>query len=131
MKKKLLFSICITLIGSMIQSCESFVDIGAPKNASVTATVFADDVGALAAVRGIYNEMVNVGFASGQSTSVTVQAGLSSDEFVNYNSQFNEFANNTIATASSQNSLLWSSGYSIIYYCNAAIEGLSKSTGVS
>jgi len=98
----------------------------------VSSSVYADDVAALAAMRGVYHEMQKAGFASGQSSSVTVLTGTSSDEFRSFNITLNEFFNNSILSSNQiLNSALWSSGYKIIYYCNSVLDGVATSSSVS
>lgn len=129
--RNILLNACLFLISIPILSCESFVEIGPPKTASVSTSVYSDDVSALAAIRGIYHEMMLAGFASGQAASITFFGGASSDELVSLTPSLDEFYNNSILPGSNNNSSLWTSAYKTIYYCNSAIEGLQKSGSVS
>lgn len=113
------------------QSCSQFVETAAPKTESATSTVYADDLGATAVIRGIYHEMLSAGYASGQVQSITTMAAMSADEFISYNTLYNEFANNAIVPTSATNSLFWSSAYKTIYISNAAIENIPASNGIS
>ena len=116
----------------MTCACESFVEINPPKTQSVSATVYADDASAKAAIRGIYHEMTLTGFASGQFSGVTVCASLSSDELKSFNLSLDEFYNNSISASSTiVNSNLWGSTYKYIYYSNSAIEGLEASVALT
>lgn len=128
---KPLYIITIIAALTVCNGCQNFVEIGAPKTESISSTVFADDLGATSAVRGIYHELVRSGFASGQQVSVTLLAGASSDEFISYNASMDEFANNSVLPGSSTNATIWSSLYKAIYYCNNVLEKLPVSGGVS
>ncbi len=121
----------LILLALLFQSCERFVETSAPKTESATATVYSDEVGATSVIRGIYHEMVLGGYASGQAQAISCIAGMSADEFVCYNPLYNEFANNFIAPGSLTNSVFWTSAYKTIYASNAALEGVSASTGIN
>ncbi len=117
----------------MITSCESFVEVSPPRTQYVSSSVYSDDASALSAIRGIYNDMVfNGGFASGQSTGVTMLASLSSDDLKSYNATMDEFYNNSIVpTNTTVLNNIWGAAYKTIYYCNAALDGLSATTAVT
>lgn len=64
---------------TFIFSCESFVEIDTPNFQITTEAVFKDDETAIAAVKGLYNQLYhnNTGFSNGWENSITVLAGLS------------------------------------------------------
>jgi starch-binding outer membrane protein, SusD/RagB family len=127
----------ILLIGVLATtiSCKKFIEINPPRTELVTDVVFATDGSAKAAIDGIYGRMISSsGFASGGIQSVTVLAGLSSDELLNYSTsdEVNQFYENALVPANTINqSAVWAEPYQYIYSSNAIIEGLSNSLTVS
>lgn len=124
------FAMAYTLI-----SCSDFIDIDPPETQIVSEHVYNDEATAEAAIRGIYNQLINgATFASGGAASITVLCGLSADEFINYASDLNrtEFYNNTLqATNGMVNSSFWTPAYRFIYFANAILEGLRTTSGIS
>ncbi|MEP7376211.1 MAG: RagB/SusD family nutrient uptake outer membrane protein [Chitinophagaceae bacterium] len=126
--KKLLFVVLI----AASYSCKKFLEIDPPKNLISNVTVFSSDETAIAAVRGIYSQMINNigGFASGGSFSVTFLCGLSADELNNHSNNYIALYRNAL-TSTNFPSILWSEPYKFINNANAVIEGLTRSTDVS
>jgi starch-binding outer membrane protein, SusD/RagB family len=122
---------CFTMLTFV--SCRKFVQVPAPQTQLVTANVFSNDLTAKSAMNGIYVSMLGYDFASGGVYSVTYNAGLSADEFLNFSTDpdMADLANNTLSPTNGQIAQIWSSAYSDIYGCNAVLAGLSASTGVS
>ncbi|MBZ9731113.1 RagB/SusD family nutrient uptake outer membrane protein [Salegentibacter sp. JZCK2] len=123
----------ILLLLSFHFSCEDVVSIDAPTDKLVRAEVFSNDETAISAMDGIYNELHQAEFSSGSRSSVTVLAGLSSDNVQYLNSgniTMMEFQDHEIAPTNSGNLELWTSAYNIIYLCNSYIEGLTNSTSI-
>ena len=118
-------------------SCKKFVEVDVPKTDLISSTVFTSDATAHAAVAGIYNQMIAIGFASGDLTSLTYLTGLSSDELVFYSTSpsfqsTKEFYNNSLTPANPIISTnIWSEPYKYIYKANAIIEGLARSTNIT
>ena len=122
----------------VLMSCEDYVEIDAPNNKIISASVFEDDETAISAVTGIYNELFNANFSNGYISSVTVLAGMSSDIFQMRSAtdnRYGPFNQNEISPSkspdASANYNLWSSAYNIIYMANSVLEGLEKSLAVS
>lgn len=115
-----------------ISSCKKFVDIPNPPDKIISAEVFTDDAKASSAVTGIYGSLINgsTGFANGLTT---VFAGLSSGELDRFNPSVNEqeFLGSQLSPSNSTVQTFWSSAYQHIYYANACLEGLQKSSGVT
>ncbi|MBB5439700.1 hypothetical protein HDC92_003396 [Pedobacter sp. AK017] len=116
--------------------CKGFVEIDPPVDQIVSETVFTSDDMASSAIRGIYARMMTAnGFASGYVSSVTLLAGKSSDEFINYNTSSMmdvQFAsNNLLPDNGILRTGLWQEPYKYIYYANAVLENLQKSDLVS
>ena len=127
---------CISriLLLIMLISCEDFIQVDAPNTLQSSETVFASDASANSAIAGIYTSIMdNQSFASGGDSSITVLAGLSADEFIDYtNSAKRDFQTNNLSSGSSlvKNSL-WTQGYRCIYYANVILEGIANSKGMS
>jgi len=131
---RLSFSLAIAII--LFISCESFLDIDAPRNQLVTASVFADDALADAAMAGIYQEMFTshtTHFASGGSASVTALMGIAADDLVSNipNSVTDAFSANDWLTDNTAVYNLWASAYKSIFRANEVLEGLAASSSVS
>ena len=119
------------LFAMILASCKKFVTADPPKNQIIGSTVFTDDVTAISAIKGIFNKMSSGGeFAAGGIKSVTHLAGLSADDYYNFEPAFDfYFANSLSATTVGTN--LWSIPYLLINNTNAAIDGLTNSTSVT
>lgn len=117
-------------------ACEDFVQIEPPKTELINKTVFEDDQTAIAAINGIYTQMISInsGFASGDQSSITFLAGLSSDELNYFKTDLfaSEFNTNTLTPLNSINENgLWGRTYTLIFYANRTIEGLTNSNKIS
>lgn len=125
-----------------IFGCKKILDIGAPVNTVNEENVYKTDVTAIAVLTGVYAEMGGGGsgtiFAGGIGMSLL--SGLSADELTLYSgvgdNRLIAYYKNALVAASLLNnygSEFWAgSGGSGLYYyifiCNAAFEGLGKST---
>ncbi|MBT1701042.1 RagB/SusD family nutrient uptake outer membrane protein [Fulvivirgaceae bacterium PWU4] len=131
----LLHVISVTGITFMGASCDEFVAIDPPKNQISGSTVFTNNSTVTSAISAIYIEMMsNSGFMSGGSSSLTVLAGISSDELINFqtNADYVGFSNNAILPKNSiLKSQLWDTGYKYIFYANSILDGLNGSTGIT
>jgi starch-binding outer membrane protein, SusD/RagB family len=130
-----IFTIISAISIASLSSCEEFVNIDTPKSQIVRTKVFEDDAGARAAVAGIFSQIMSgSSFASGSSFSVTVIAGLSSDEFLNHSTSqpYVTLYNNTLTsinnTAVTQN---WNDVYLVVYGANSILEGCLASKTLS
>lgn len=113
-------------------SCKKFLEIDPPKESLVQETIFKSDDIATSAVTGIYRNMAENGFASGDQSSIASICGVSCDELVSYNTILNEFYENQISPNNAYlNGTLYFSPYQLIYTANATLEGLSASSGVT
>lgn len=114
--------------------CKKFIEIDPPKDQIISDLVYSNDQTAIAAMRGIYSQMMVGNFASGGIGSVTINAGLSADEFINYSTSefFLEFSLNNLSPGNTNlKSSLWQAPYKIIYFVNVMLENLDRSNGVS
>ncbi|NQX38440.1 SusD family protein [Pedobacter steynii] len=129
------FTILLILSVTLNLGCREFLKIDPPTNQVDTEKVYANEETAIAAIRGIYAQMMSgMGFASGWSFSVTVLAGRSSDEFINFNSDSEriQFSTNNISPANSAlRTYLWQEPYQMIYAANSVLENLERSGNLS
>lgn len=112
-------------------SCKKFLDIESPKDKISTSKIFENDDIATSAITGIYSRMIDVGFGSGDNTSISILTGLSSDELKNHNSTWDGFSQAEIQTNDPYVAGLWSKAYTFIYSANAVLEGLEVPNSVS
>lgn len=114
-------------------SCEDFVTIDPPVTEVVSETVYTSDATAIAAIRGIYIEMANNGFASGDILSITNLVELSSDNSVDFSGVSDRvaFNSNSLVAENAFISNLWNQAYTIIYYANSVLEGLENSNNIT
>lgn len=110
--------------------CKKNIETAPPVDQVVSSEVFKDDKTAVAALNGLYSQMmlINLEITNG---SLSVYPALSADELVNTSPNANNdvFANNAIpATQNSQIFTgLWRYAYSHIYHANAILEGAEAS----
>lgn len=128
-----LYRVLFFVICGLFSSCEDFVDVEVPNHKIVSSTVFNNDNTANSALVGIYNELFRSYFSGGGRNSIQILAGLTADNLqtVILDNDLIEFEQNEISIQNSSNLDLWSSAYNIIYMCNAALDGLQESEGVS
>lgn len=124
---------CISI--AILPGCKKLVTVDPPVDALISTTVFGDDADASAALNGIYIRMtsnIGNGTLSGGPKSIGVLTGLSADELSLYPNADPALAQVWADAQNNQTNLsIWDDLYSYIYYCNAAIAGLSGSSGVS
>lgn len=132
---KITFQILFFGIIVLGHSCKRFVEIDPPKDQITNDKVYTSNETATAAMRGVYAQMMSeYGFASGSVYSVTLLAGRSADEFINYNPDENYIqfiANNLLPENIHLRTGLWQQPYRTIYLANSVIENLQGATGVS
>lgn len=126
----LFFILCVLVL---ISSCEDFVDVEPPITEVVSETVYTNDETAIAAMRGVYIDMVSNGFASGNQFSVTNLVGLSSDELLDFQGDNDrvELNRNALSTTNGNIARLWNEAYGSIYNANSVLEGLRNSNGLT
>lgn len=133
------YFIILNLIGVLIfQSCKKVVEVGDPNNTLTTSETFSTNANATAAVAAIYNNLISgqndngLGYGNGLTT---FDAGLSSDEFFNFdqsNSDAVQLQNNDLTSTNGiVQTYFWNAPYANIYIANAAIEGLQASTTIA
>ena len=130
--KKVVFLISIATIWVATQACEDFVTVDPPSTEIIGPAVFEDEATAKAAMNGIYSRMMenDLTFTSG-IRSITTLAGLSADEFLNYEPGSTNERFNTNALTGNDALILWQSLYNTIYMSNAVIEGVNNSDNLN
>jgi starch-binding outer membrane protein, SusD/RagB family len=122
----------------LISSCSKLVEVDPPYTQLTEGNVFNEDAKANAVVTGIYASMNGLYFSG--SGSIGMLAGLSSDELTLYSGvtdlRFNAYYSNNLVSNDQEDygSEFWSgiSGlYSYVYKCNASIEGIELSNGLT
>ncbi len=116
-------------------ACDSLLDVKEPPSSLSKEVVFSTDQTANSSILGIYRSMIaaQAYFSSGGLTSITGLASLAADE-LSYNGtdQLAEaFGTYNIVPDNARLLTLWTSLYTTIYQCNAALEGLAASTSLS
>jgi starch-binding outer membrane protein, SusD/RagB family len=129
----MLFILLLCVGSTVFSSCKKFLEISPAPDLIETKAVFTSDKTALSAISGIY---YNLRLASRHFTNggMGIYAGLSADELYSTspNSTYDPFfTNNLLPKNSTLFTNIWKEAYETIYRCNAIIEGLQTSTGVS
>lgn len=127
-----LFSLIITH-----SNCKKLVEVDAPKTNINSENVFTNDASAIAFVTGIFstlsNTLVNTQVASPPSVSIFL--GLSADELKLYNGVSSaavaSFYRNDLNAIQANSISFWNSIYPIIFLCNDALTGISKSESLN
>lgn len=118
----------LCVLGFAMAACESFVQIGPPKDELSTVTVFSNEAVAESAVRGIYTSMgTQNSFAGGFGSTLSALQGLASDELVNENASYASHQENDIISTDTYVSANWTSLYYSIYLASSTIEGIRSS----
>lgn len=115
-------------------SCDSFTDVGLPKNQITRDVVFKDDQLAKSAMAGVYRSLEEQGFLSGSSSGAQVILGAYVDELQAYGSATSDptiFYQLSHLPSSAKIRSLWASTYTQIYNINAIIEGVENSNNLS
>lgn len=123
-KIKLLFPAFLVLI-TMLTSCEDLIEVDRPRNQLISATVFEDDLTAVAAISGL------IVSASGSYTSATYLNALSADELMIEQGDWVQFYQNEIQSVDPSVFANWKGAFGLISRANSCIEGLEKSEKVT
>lgn len=129
----ILFFLAVTVLTLTFASCKKIVEIDSPVNSVTTVQIFSSDADATSVVTGIYSQLINTrGTARFSNGAITLYGGLSSDELAYTRTGLIDFFNNSLlSTNTFISTSLWNPMYFTIYKCNATLEGLNSSTGVS
>lgn len=114
-------------------SCKKFIKVGSPDTSITGESAFQTDATAISAITSIYTRLSNEqpGSISFANISTWI-AGLSADEFSLWTGATNTtwigYYQNDLSAANSIGTQVWTEGYKYLFTCNAAIEGLEKSS---
>jgi starch-binding outer membrane protein, SusD/RagB family len=115
--------------------CRKAVTVGVPENSLSSAAVFQDSASAVAAVAGVFQQMLHsndfFGPANEGSSNFTSLAGLSADEFKLYVPGSTLLLQAYTNSMSSLSVPFWIKMYNLIYLANAAMAGVQGSTVLS
>jgi hypothetical protein len=131
-----LLQFCTLMFIILLQmGCKKLVEVNAPPTSTTSENVYSNDATAAAVITGIYTNMSSNSyrFVTGPA-SISVEAGLSSDELElygansNFNSDFVGFYTNNLTNSNSEP---WTSFYSCLLPINTAIERLDNSNSLT
>lgn len=126
--KQVLLYLLIFVFVLFLFSCEKMIETGAPRTQLTIDKAFADEQTTLSVLVSIYSA-----FNSTVITNITPYIGLYSDEFISNstNVTVREFANSHVSAGNTPNHSIWRNLYSVVYQCNALLEALEVSNGLS
>lgn len=108
-------------------SCRKIVEIDPPETELAITTVFSSEATANQAIAGLYTPLLN-GFASGDVSSITYLAGLSSDELVPGSDISTDIYSNAILPTNAAILSIWTDLYKEIYNANLILKGVDLPT---
>jgi len=131
-KNRTTIKYALIIILTIFSSCREFLNIDLPKTVLSSKAVFTNDDSATAALTNIYARMGNgLSYVSGGRESLSLLAGLSSDEFINYSPALIEFYENQIDPINVTLRGLYSVPYNNIFGANSVLEGLLTSEKIT
>lgn len=123
------FFIGLSLV--ILSGCKKLVQVDPPINEVVGDDIYSTNIQAASVLTGIYTTMSNSGIFNGQ-LSISLRTGLSSDELVTNADPSNIlYALYTNTLTNNGDQLYWTDLYTYVFKANSAIEGLTKSSGVT
>lgn len=128
------YSLFVFLIGNTMISCENFVELDSPKGQLNQTDVFETNQTAQAAVTTLYALLRDNSLIAGNLPSAGFYMGIYSDELDSYaaaNSVADLFYRHQIISTNDGVKGIWTNTYKLIYECNAVIEGVEKSKGLT
>lgn len=117
----------IILLALCLASCRKLLTVPTADSEQSADAVFSSDASADAAVSDIYYTMGM--YYSGNLLSLI--NGMTADEGGTLNPYYQRYVNNSIPSDDPQLNLIWNAYYKVIYRCNAVLEGLSQSSGLT
>lgn len=131
---KIVLLILFTSLIMLFQSCKKLVDIPPPTQTLTENIVYNTDAAAIGVVSGIYANLANSSsnFPFQGIRSIGLLAALSADDLTMFGTSnpYYTYYRNDLAMLKG-GSDLWAPLYSNVFKCNAAIEGLQKSTSLT
>lgn len=125
--------ILFILMAIAASGCKKFVEIGPPKNQTVTATIFDNNASATSALTSIYAQMVISSAANNWTYLLPLYTGLYGDELTSYANvmQVQQIYTNGLEATGASTNAFWNESYNLIYQANAIIEGLQHSNSIN
>jgi hypothetical protein len=137
---RLLFAFSVLRFAFCLISCNKLVEAPIPSESMADANVYSIDGTAIAVLDGIYISMNANAQPFQGNQSIALLTGLSADELALYSGLtssanfYNSYYTNNLAQTlggAFAGAEHWSPLYSYIFRCNAAIEGVQASSGLS
>lgn len=128
--KRILFYLLISVV---LISCDDFLEVGPNKSELDTELVYENDNTAIAALEGIYHQLQENGFASGNAQSLTFLGNSLADDAREYAATVDrfDFYINSLLADNGTNNIIWSSAYKQLYNTNALLEGIKDNIDLS
>lgn len=136
MKKNLNIKIgflSLLLCGIFLLGCEDFLEIDEPADQIGSEHIFEDETSATSAVTTLYAKLRDEVLITGRPEGLGIIMGLYSDEMVSSGyggSAFENFYHHRIFADDRMVEQIWNKAYSLIYMCNAILEGINHSTNL-
>lgn len=129
----------IALLYIIAIGCKKIVNVSSPITSITGASVFNSDATAIATLTGIYTNLSSANpTTAGGISSLSLYAGMSADELTLWSGNKNltvlaYYRNALLAssTTTSYGAEYWNKLYGYVFSCNAAIEGLNASSGLT
>ena len=122
----------LTALVLLTLGCTDFLEVGAPETQLPAVAVFESTATADAAMGSIYAKLRSGVLVSGTSKGLSVLLGQYADELTSYSvaSTEHQFYLNALIPSNSGVGSVWKDSYSLVYACNALIEGVGISAGM-
>jgi len=137
MKRYLKYSTVLSaaFVVVVLASCKKLVTISTPPGNVNSDNVYNSDATAIGAVTNIYAAMSTSNLPGGGVTSMNLFPGLSADEFSLYSGTTNSavyyYYTNSLSSINLNSPDFWAAFYGMIFDVNAALEGISTSSGLT
>jgi starch-binding outer membrane protein, SusD/RagB family len=126
------FAIMMIVVAVVFSGCKKLVEVDPPINEIIGNNIYNTNATAASVLTGIYTDMSSdFGIFNGRS-SISVRMGVYADELrsvTDVSDMLSLLYRN--ALTNNGNQLFWSDLYAYVFRANAAIEGLTESTGLS
>jgi len=117
---------------ALFPSCEKLVDVKIPNNSFTKDVLYSDNRTAIGTLNSIITGISGSAITSNGITTIPILTGLSADEMIlansNYNAAFSAYYQNSLSPTTITSNNIWKDAYKQLYKINDAIEGISKST---
>lgn len=133
MKARKAFGFVLMLIMPFgFDSCRKLLQVPAPQDQLVAATVYSNDEDAEAALTGLYVQLM-LNSRTVMNGGLSLYGGLSSDELMNTAPSIfiDPFREDQLSPGNPYVAYLWSTAYNMIFTANSLLDGLKASKGVS